>query len=1461
MKGAPMDPLKHSISRIVYAIVLPALFSWTCISDWGWGKGGDVDLSKATWLVAEKVPLMIDKGGVPGGKTPGSPNEISDPPLSNLFKVSPGTAVNASALGGVIDPTGTTILNDFDGDGILNSDETTSNVWVADYPVIEAVVAPPVTMKIEILKNSSDTQDEIVSEINSSDFESTKSRGSESIHQNEMNLRTVQFQDSFSTSNELSQSHRNKMDAEYNGQVMFIGQVGMKYSQEFENSWSAKNSLATTTTKWADKPFKNNIDSSSNNLKSSSSTNKAKKFRSEKSQKINSTSKVAANAGYIRAALYIKNTSVNMPVKLKNILCSLMFESGTGDLIPVQSFRLRNDDYSPFEVSVYGGSEFGPYVVQLTELNTVEIEKAIAAGYTPKIFIVDYEMTHVEDSNYKSALLNFSGNNLKVIEENAKGRTGLLRIYGPNMRQMHRVAAFDIPGETTVSCTTTSATQLSPGVTLKKALERLKCSGLQVEFQDYVIDLSEVAPTLGESKLHLKGIKSIAGIPTNVPCVNQTLTGSDGQARTACVQTPRSQWTDEESKAAGIWAIYSNGKYYSLTEYWKDLDDSVRTFDPGNIRKVPMVKGVDSIIWAGDYFDIVYISVKDLVKTEQEKTFGTNPLETQREYTLNTSWDLNALGEYQYNPNTNSLFLGKVGFGEQVELNIKLNRTTYLTPDFGVPSVLNGYQYYTNFNYNIVDSTKSFSIDQVADLELSMGFGGDRSDWFHIVKDLDNNDDYKLKNCGRTLDFVSQVFTLCIELPTKHAYVDPEASLINLYLRPSLSNAYRRTIWPLPYSDVRKLRGELGGALAIGDTTIPVASPNGLAENGDKIYILGDPNAYTITSITSPAADGSYSVTVTPAIKKIGKKTTEVYVKGSLTSPDVRLSVESGFANDWNTQTSSAFQPGAWDLAQYLPFNMSSSVSCSGTNAFHPLSCLGFKVNSDALNWSGVYNQGVALWNSWADASYFPNFLSTGLFGISTNTGKTYRLDAVNSDIALSDSASAFGTTNTPKVIIDGDKALILYVSGASNPGKLMGRYIQVSTKQWLSSEFTVFTDSYYTGIGAFSVDIKNSKVMIGIIGTTYDSEGDFNGSSIFVKFLDMSILSTTGILQTVDTRAEFNDFYSISVGVGDTRGFVAWGDISSATRIAKGRLYQLSNGAPVAAASTLMSMNIIGNYITGSSVQLKVQSDNVIISLMSSVSSSNYQASAAILNMTTNTKLKDIPLNGGTGIAKTIENVIYHDDLSLCISGDKAFMVWKSPDHKLVGQVITISTGALTTVQPIVFDTGISRVRCETNGNVGVQVYSKGNRIYANTIDLNSSLLREPAPITLDSMVSATSKKIGGILLHDSDLIITWEHTEGNKITIRGRSISVSPNLAVKGPGDFFISTANQFSQYFPYIAGTSQNAFVVWYAQDTFTNRVRGSIFDLSKSPGALQYGMNNFFIAPLIEREFTIWTKISN
>ena len=102
-----------------------------------------------------------------------------------------------SSVGGIVDPVGTTLEDDFDGDGIDNDNETTSNVWVADYPVIETSIATPVVMNIEILAGEMKTLETISSDITSDDTVDTSDHSTEEVHRAETNNKTVQFQDSY----------------------------------------------------------------------------------------------------------------------------------------------------------------------------------------------------------------------------------------------------------------------------------------------------------------------------------------------------------------------------------------------------------------------------------------------------------------------------------------------------------------------------------------------------------------------------------------------------------------------------------------------------------------------------------------------------------------------------------------------------------------------------------------------------------------------------------------------------------------------------------------------------------------------------------------------------------------------------------------------------------------------------------------------------------------------------------------------------------------------------------------------------------------------------------------------------------------------------------------------------------------------------------------------------------------
>lgn len=124
-------------------------------------------------------------------------------------------------------------------------------MWVADYPMIDTIIAPPVTMKIAIEVSSNQQSDEIISEIGSQDFASTRNEGSEKIHQNELNLKTVQFQDTYSDSISLNSagSFSESFGAKWQG-------TGANYGTSSSKNWGITASTTKTLTKWADKPWR-----------------------------------------------------------------------------------------------------------------------------------------------------------------------------------------------------------------------------------------------------------------------------------------------------------------------------------------------------------------------------------------------------------------------------------------------------------------------------------------------------------------------------------------------------------------------------------------------------------------------------------------------------------------------------------------------------------------------------------------------------------------------------------------------------------------------------------------------------------------------------------------------------------------------------------------------------------------------------------------------------------------------------------------------------------------------------------------------------------------------------------------------------------------------------------------------------------------------------------------------------
>ncbi len=1053
------------------------------------------------------------------------PPEENPAPIHGLFSQEPGTLVQISALSGSVDAVGTNIVDDFDGDGLINDDEDTSNVWVADYPAIGTSISTPVTMQIEILYANETSSKSIATDIMSEDVESTKEESADKIHRQEINERTVQYQDRVVTSSSNSASiGASRIDGFRRGRISAniktagIGNIRTKNTTSISASYS--NSHDETKTYWKDQPFKNNVDANSWTQKDNVKSKKAKQLRREYREIVDTTKKIKPNAGYVRAALYITNNTVNMPVKLSNMLCSLMLEDNFGRLLPVQSFRLRNDDYSMFELDLYGDTTFGPYVIELEGLNTLEIKNAITKGYNPRIFLVDYDMTHVADSNYRKALSSrFAGNNLKIIEENAKGRTAGIKLVYPGERQFFRVSAFDTDG---IESRTGSQgiTTFSPGVSLEKALNRISYSGVDIKYADVVIDTTGVEPLMSIPRFHVRVVKSINGVEMKFPfpvvdsVPYKTVVGNHvdkdgvalGGSSTAYLMKPVDEWTYEEIKAFKMWAVFENGRYYLHTEDVLRTGDVSTYFEyqiPGqDVARVPMVKGVQSMIWPGDHYDIVCLEYKEQEEEQpdlpsEEKPFGTNPFETGESISFNTKWNLDSIEQFPFQPDAGSAYLGEAILGDTIEFNIKLSETRYLNPSFGEAESVGGKRIYKAFSYDLDRSavSRKFEIDEAIDFEISFGLGGHYKHWTNLVDPIFRSPSsiYPLDVSDRNWNYLDQEFTIRIPIPMDLDGVGPDGT-VKVFIRPARNNAYRESVWPLPYDEVKQFRGKLSKKVAEGESQLEITDVVGSASIGDTIYLDG--YGYEINAST--IQDGKTIVTLTTTTLSANPTGTNVFVNltNPLTEPIIQIEVDDGFEAAWNlenpdssTDNGDAFKP----------------LTEVNQDPYSPANYLGYSHDMLETNWVGYNNYSNPYWNQWTDASNVKSDLKDFKLKL-TAASKNFSLEFTqfDSDYLKVGSELMLSSTNQSRqdfleIAVFETTALAVWSSQDSGNWDIRGQVINLadgSEGQPIGNEILISTSNQGSQISA-KVAVVGTKAIVVWGSGDNGSDDDIRGQII----------------------------------------------------------------------------------------------------------------------------------------------------------------------------------------------------------------------------------------------------------------------------------------------------------------------------------------------------------------------------
>ncbi|MES0488541.1 MAG: LIC12048 family lipoprotein [Leptospirales bacterium] len=1463
--------------------------------------------------------------------------------VNGLFSLQPGQTAKMSSFG-TVDPVGTSLKSDFDGDGILNANETIGNYWVADYPLIDTTITAPVTMKIQILKTSGSLSSEITSDYTSDDFETQKNQGSEKFHQKELALRTEKVEYSFSRS------------SSFNASVgASIGPI-----EVFKASVGGSSSYSESGERFITRPFVNNIDRNAISVKNSSSENMARKYRNDKKNQTDINTKIESNAGTVRASLFINNHTVNMPVKLSNILCSLLFETPQGELIPVQSFRLRNNDYSMFSVEVYGNSEFGPYVVELEGLNTAEIEKAIARGYTPKIYIIDYQMTHVADSNYRAALSSsFTGDNLKIIEENAKGRTALLKIIGPNMREMFRVAAFDMvnpPSDLCDPATIDTLSEVGPGITLVQALERIGCSGYNITFEHYVLDFTGTPLAPENPVVYTYAVKSINHISNGFPCHGVSPgTDADGNLVNACL-VKIANLTEAEMFEVGMWSVFHNGKFFDHLR----LKPGV-TFDSDGL--IPMNEGYNSLVWAGDNYDIVYLSIADILGRSRQ--FGTNPLETGVAVNVNTRWNDEQLGQYPNYPDTNSTYLGRASLGDRVEIQVQLKDTQRLNPGFEIGDIYGDYTLYKNFSYDhAFETDQKFSISEAFDFEVNLGTGGTKNDWFSITRaqfassGQSTDSDNVLEDCGHTWIFLDQTYTVCIKIPSTLPGVAANG-VVDIYLRPSLNNAYRETVWPESYENVKRFNSKLAFASSMGSTYVELKDAVGTMDIGfgesGNLVTIGE-STYTIN--TTEIHDSVYEITISnpgtpsPIFSKddlvsvgfnfngklksdtvvgeisfivvpimptdtlsigeveagndvvINGTTYEiatvnyftnvhtihlqsalsenhntgepVYIAGTLTEQQVFVGLNSNFLTDWNNDYANSHTVGSFPYDGRMLYT-SDIISCSyGLDDLFSLApgCQGYDPGYLIANWIGA----GSFDNNWNDGSKFNTYVqgdmnplvrapTTGsemsvevkpnnesIVASTTNIVDNVRsgsgngksivvwradIDGTNSNIRgrIYDDTTGqtigteftvndfLGVIRNPQVVVSGNTALVVWEATIAGNWDIQGRFIDLSVTPVVNSVFLINTEVAGHQIEpSLDVDGDNAAIIYrSQNGGTYD---------VYGRFISFSGLKT---------GPGFDDSFAIDVAAGNemTHAHVAYRNNKTLFVYA---IHYSYNYTRTTCVPFLFGCINVTNTYTSSSWKTRIRTYSTEpFGALSPVTACIGPSGGE---------------QGGAGAAPRYLPEVAMNDL-----GTKGLLVYYRAGD-LYKLDINLETD-YTCINHVAVDTSGGTQQSHSIGTDGENAVIVWESSATGDWEIKSATM--PFMGTMSPMVNVNSIQTGDqrypqVIVKGDHALVAWKSF--GTLEVRGQVLDLVNQRTVDSD-DFPIGTIYSSEALMPYMSYDGANGKIVWQEIDISGNySIFGQRFDVNTNTVLpLQYGLNNFFISPLVERNYSIRTKLLN
>ncbi|MDI7158421.1 hypothetical protein QMM53_18155, partial [Leptospira santarosai] len=510
---------------------------------------------------------------------------------------------------------------------------------------------------------------------------------------------------------------------------------------------------------------------------------------------------------------------------------------------------------------------------------------------------------------------------------------------------------------------------------------------------------------------------------------------------------------------------------------------------------------------------------------------------------------------------------------------------------------------------------------------------------------------------------------------------------------------------------------------------------------------------------------------------------------------------------------------------------------------------------------------------------------------LTTATGKSYRLESTNTDFTISADVNA-QSLDQPSVVNHGDVALTVWRQGTT----LIGRYYQISTGQAIGNPFNI--NSTVPATNNFIVKAKNGKAVI-----VWE-----NGYNLYASVKDLSTLASVVNETLVVTRLQPSSIgfyfinpgnppfgYSFDVSIGNDRAAIVWNDFTTTfqytltaspipymdlntycmqvgctfdeikTYQANARILRLDTGAFQGGNISIWSFaNTRTGYFWGEFPSLTPAYQ---IDIAANANDNNHLVYAWNIRLPSGGDSHTIyssvyNLNTGTKIGSTqtilSESTRPVDTLQVGATTGRGMILWRRNDGVILGRGIDTSNSNLLGASNIEVESGaVDSLKLNSFGDRGLLTYRKnGKDLFLKVLDLQAGQLLYSNGLSL-AQATVDSRSFINSVLTGNKILTTWDQINGARRTNWGRVSDLS-TFTVDGPKEFQISTTNEGVQYRGTAIADSGFGLVAWVSQDKTQQRIRGAKVDLA-NPGALKYGLNNFFVSPLIERDYTVRAKI--